>query len=738
MIQNSIHASKRILNNEINISNENIEIDYDSIYRLYKEEFAYYCENILLKSRNEILNTLYEKISSIINYYNKYQKKEYLNVIIKKCENDFISNEYIPMHNSISLTLSMISKNLNIKSNMKYSLLSKKINYINNFLPHCLNHIHTNEFAIHICGEKLIQIHKNIFNSKSKDKNNNKKKYVLCPKCKKCYKNKLILMSCNYCKKNYYSKLLKEEEKNNNIFPATWEKYHCPIPENNNDINNYKYEKQMPCIKCGSKLWIKGSNLFCKSCKFEIEPINLVWKCFNCDKEFRTNAKIYNNLKVKIIKHIIRDAFIQQKIVKPIDLPCDCSKKYKFENFNFYHRKEGRCNGVLYYNNFNGKDYVICSICKYICILNDFNWFCPFCLKYFISNKIQILTFINNNHNLYIRKNILENKPKKNKYFSPNPTNIFLNLKYSIDENDKKHSDINILSASQKYLDKYKNFIYRKNLLNLEENCIYYKNKNQNSIDKNINSLKNSQLSTLYNSYQKEVDKKKMNYNKKVYSCDNSLDNNLKTKFSINSRNKNIGIMPKSSNLSIYVSNRKIHSKFMISKKLNNSITKFNLNEKEAEDKNNNFMLELNKEKKDIKIKLEKPKIKISSSLMNIVSDREEDKEKNKLTEYLEKNKILEINRRKRNEINSNNKLNSNLNNIHLTMTINNFNKRNKKNIINSNYNNKTQNNFSKNEKLIHVYKNNKLGKIMNKNLEILNNINKISNKFIKQKSCEK
>ena len=120
MIQNSIHASKRILNNEINISNENIEIDYDSIYRLYKEEFAYYCENILLKSRNEILNTLYEKISSIINYYNKYKKKEYLNVIIKKCENDFISNEYIPMHNSISLTLSMISKNLNIKINIKY------------------------------------------------------------------------------------------------------------------------------------------------------------------------------------------------------------------------------------------------------------------------------------------------------------------------------------------------------------------------------------------------------------------------------------------------------------------------------------------------------------------------------------------------------------------------------------------------------------------------------------------
>ena len=344
----SLSVSSDRINNIPKITQNNSQIEFELIYNLYKNEFPYYCENLLLKSRNDILDTYFAKMNSII--YNNYQNenKEILDKIMKKCENDFISREYIPMYNALSLTLSIISTNLNSKHKIKYTILNKNLNYVKNFIPHCLSHNSNNEYAIHTCGEKLIQINKNIIKSNSKNKKDNihkNSKYILCPKCKKSYKNNLILMYCNYCQSNYYSKLLEEK---NNLYPITWKKYHCLNTDNNNEINNYKYEYQIPCIKCKSKFWLKNNTLFCKNCNFEIEPLNLVWTCIKCNKEFRTNIKIYNSLNYKIIKHIIRDAFIHQKIVKPLDLPCDCLTKFKFENVNFYHKKEGKCNGLLY------------------------------------------------------------------------------------------------------------------------------------------------------------------------------------------------------------------------------------------------------------------------------------------------------------------------------------------------------------------------------------------------------
>ena len=93
------------------ITPNNIQIDFGSIYHLYKKEFSYHCEKLLLKSRNEILDTFFEKMKSIINYCYQYENKKDLENIIKKCENDFITNEYIPMYNALSLTLSIISTN---------------------------------------------------------------------------------------------------------------------------------------------------------------------------------------------------------------------------------------------------------------------------------------------------------------------------------------------------------------------------------------------------------------------------------------------------------------------------------------------------------------------------------------------------------------------------------------------------------------------------------------------------
>ena len=658
LLYSSIYPNKKELSNDIEITEENIRLDYDSIYYLYKKEFPYYCDNILLKPRNDLLDILFDKISSIINHYNKYQKKEHLYFIIKKCENSFISDEYIPMYNALSLTLSILSRNSNCKYKIKCSALNKNLNYISSFMPHCLKHKTNNEFAIHICGEKLIQVNKNIIQSKSyKEKNNininrkEKEQFIICPKCKKCYKNKLILMFCKHCNISYYSKLI-DEKNNYNIYPATWEKYHCFNSEINNEINNYKFEEQMSCVKCNSKLWIKNNKLFCKNCNFEIDPTNLVWTCDKCDKEFRSNAKIYNKLNHKIIKHIIRDALIGQKIVKPFDLPCECINKYKFDNVNFYHLKEGRCNGVLYYNSFNEKDYVICSLCKYISYLSDFNWFCPFCLRYFISNKIKIFVHKKENIQIYLRKCLFESKPKVNKYFSPNPTNnkIIKNNKNNTINNSRMSPIERRVIFSQKILDNSKC-------------CIYQKDKKDNEEKNNYSSINNKYDSTLYTSYRKHEYKRRIKCHRKLYSCNNSIDKHLNNKIS--------ATKPKKSNLRIYTSNKKIQDKFMTSRcKYNKHISKFIFtNQKCIDNKNKNFIEELNENLKKDEIKLMKPKIKVSSSIINI-SDNEFNDDENKENKCLDNNNKIIYNRAKRNKYYSIKK--GNYNNIYLSRSINN------------------------------------------------------------------
>jgi len=654
-LYSSLYPSKKEISNDIEITEENIRLDYDSIYFLYKKEFPFYCDNILLKPRNDLLDILFDKISSIIDHYNKYQKKDHLYFIIKKCENNFISDEYIPMYNALSLTLSILSRNSNCKYKIKCSTLNKNLNYINSFIPHCLKQKTNNENAIHICGEKLIQVNKNIIQSKSnKEKNNindNRKiKYIICPKCKKCYKNNLILMFCKHCNISYYSKLI-DEKNSNNIYPATWEKYHCFNSENSNDINNYKFEEQMPCVKCNSKLWIKNNKLFCKNCKFEIDPNNLVWTCDKCDKEFRSNAKIYNKLNHKIIKRIIRDALIGQKIVKPFDLPCECIKKYKFDNVNFYHMKEGRCNGVLYYNSFNEKDYVICSVCKYISYLNDFNWFCPFCLRYFISNKIKIFAHKKENIQIYLRKCIFGSKPKINKYFSPNNKSI-KNNKYNTINNGRSPRGKRV-SFSQKIMDSKKYYIYQKD-------------KKENEDKNNDSNINNKFESTLYTSYKKQNYKRRIMCNRKIFSCNNSIDKHLNSKICATKQ--------KNSNLRIYISNKKIQDKFMTSRsKFNKHVAKFIFtNKKSIDNKNKNLMEELSENLKKDEIKLMKPKLKISSSIINI-SDNEYNDEEDKENKCFNNGNII-YNRAKRNNKNSVNKK-GNSNNNCLSRSINSYNK---------------------------------------------------------------
>ena len=712
------------------ISHDNIDISFDSIYYLYKKEFPFHCEKLLLKSRNDILDKFFKKMKSIIYYYYKYEEMKNLENVIKKCENNFITNEYIPMYNALSLTLSIISSNLSSKNKIKYSLLNENLNDIYNFIPHCLHHKSNNEYALHSCGEKLIEINSKILKSYNNSNKNTKNiKYALCPKCKKCYQHNFISIYCKYCDKSYFSKIIKDCQ----LYPCTWEKYHCinEENENSNDINNYKYEEQMPCVKCGSKFFIKKNKLFCNNCKFEIKPIDLVWTCFKCYKEFRSQVKIFNNLNNKIIKHIIIDALISQKIARPGDLPCDCLNRYKVDNINFYHKKEGECNGVLYYNSFNKKDFIVCSLCQYICYLNDFNWFCPFCLRYFISNKIKIFTRKNDNSNIYIRKNILENRPKSRRYFSPK-SSFNINIKNENDnceKKDKTYSDRNHLRVCSSQQNIGERYIY--------PNKISEKNKND-SIEKRIGDSKyNSQISTLITSYQNNTNIQSFNYNKKMKSCNISLDDKNKSKFGISNVKKSDKKLQKT-NLKIYISNKKLKSKLFTSNlnKYNNSITKFIPGQKINDNSNN-----LDNMSKD-NIKLTKPKINISTSLLIQASYNENNIKENKNSlndqnynakENTMNEKIIYSNKSKKYKCVSLKKSKNNINNCCLNKYLNKE---------KTNMKNKAQYNFSQKKLGEETFN---LKKYKLKKIEpdclfsngIISQRNKIVKNIKKEKSCE-
>ena len=711
------------------ISHNNSPLDFGSIYALYKKEFSFHCEKLLLKSRNDILDKFFEKMKSIINYYYKYEDTKNMQNIIKKCENDFITNEYIPMYNALSLTLSIISNNPSTKNKIKYSMLNENLSYINNYIPHCLHHKSKSEYALHSCGEKLIQINSKIIKSNiDNNKDKNRIKYVLCPKCKKSYKYNFLSIYCSHCDKNYFSKIIKDCQ----LYPCTWEKYHCIDNENgnSNDIDNYKYEEQMSCVKCKSNFYINKKNqIFCKNCQFEVDPMNLVWTCYKCNKEFRSKIKIYNNLNKKVIKHIIRDALISQKIARPGDLPCDCLNRYKIDNINFYHKKEGECNGVLYYNSFNKNDFVVCSLCQYICNLNDFNWFCPFCLRYFISNNFKIFVRKNENSNVYIRKNILENRPKTRRYFSPK-SSFNINIKKdneNFETKDKVHSDRSHLRVCTSQKNLMESYVYPNKI---REKC------NNNTKKRDCESKYNSQISTLFTSGKNVAYSQSLKYNKKIKSCNNSLDIKQKNNLGIIDAQKSDKKKQKS-NLRLYISNKKLNSKFITSNlnKYNNSITKFIPEQKNNDNSNN--LENMNNEN----IKLTKSKINISTSLINGTSDNGFNKEsKNSLNERISKgkdnlmnDKIIYSNKTKRNKCMSMKKSKNNYNNGCKNKCLNKE---------KSNMKNKTQYNFSQKkygDELFNLKKY-KLKKIIPDLLfqnGIISQRNKNFKKEKKEKSCE-
>ena len=352
----SIRINERKNNFSQNSNIRDTFLEYTILYDSYKKEFIDYCEDILILKENEFLNNFYKRMELIFkNFYGESivkNNKEFKNLIMK-CKNSFYTEIYKKMFNCCQRTISKY--NMNNKS--------KDLSYLINFRPHCFS----NQIAFHTCKSKFLIVYDDI--------NKNKILYVICSECKKSYYENSILMYCINCKKEFYSLCINLLDKI--LPPATWEKYHC------NTLRN----EQMSCIKCGDKFFLKHHFLFCKKCKFTINPLEIVWKCLFCKNDFKSFAKIYNPLENKLIDICIKNAFLEKEIVKPKKMRCNCIKNNEIQNNYFYH-KINECNGELYNGILSGKNIMICSKCKSIININTFNWRCPKCNKNFICKEI--------------------------------------------------------------------------------------------------------------------------------------------------------------------------------------------------------------------------------------------------------------------------------------------------------------------------------------------------------------
>ena len=335
---------------KISPKNKFPSIKISEIYNsLYKDNFPL----ILCHSRYKFLDKIIKEGDEIIlkaNLNNQNMKSQILEAkenIRHKYENDFqfLSLEY----------------NKFLKNKKNYS-------YFTHFRKHCGK---TEKYGYHFCDTnkigKFIEI-----------KKNGETSYVICEGCKFCYSTDFILMFCNFCNRKYFSNKLKQNQ-DENLLPATWNKYHC-----NSLINEI-----MKCIKCKNILYLnlKTGYLICsnKRCNFNSKPEDILWTCIICGVEFSSFAKIYNPLDFLILNKSIKFALIKQIKAAPKKLPCNCTRD--LSNLIFYHKEE--CNGQLLKGTLMDKNIIVCNECHAVNFEERFSWICPICgVKFHLHSVI--------------------------------------------------------------------------------------------------------------------------------------------------------------------------------------------------------------------------------------------------------------------------------------------------------------------------------------------------------------
>jgi len=374
-------SSQKILNktkyNKDNIMNNTSKI----IEYVYSENFF----EILIKEKSSFLNNIENQVLEMLKFqYNDNETKYQKELAIFEKNKESIKSRY-------ELDYSLLNEEYN-----KYKQSPNNVTYLTRLRKHCLN---SEQIPMHKCTTITEKYGKFIYVNYSNNNNNNdsnrisiKNKYkfkyklnsknysyVICSECLYCYMTSLVKVYCSFCNCEYYSSKLEENE-NENILPATWKDYHCkPIIVN----------EMMKCVKCENILHINliTKKLVClnKKCNFSSNPQSIVWKCKICKKDFRSSAKVFNPLEIKVLQKEVWKSLIYKKLALPQKLFC-CFEKEKKENIKYFHDK--KCKGELYKGEMNGKEIVICGKCHAVNFYEKFIWTCPICqTRYYYHGK---------------------------------------------------------------------------------------------------------------------------------------------------------------------------------------------------------------------------------------------------------------------------------------------------------------------------------------------------------------
>ena len=330
---------------------------------------------ILEKEFKEIYNTQYNDL---------FPK------ILSKTKSDFISL----LKSQVSLHLKIINKTVPNTLNAKYLEIFTKKFFLDKSkttkgledilknpdlqksflqLVNCYIHCHRCTKILHVCKNNLISY----------------KGYIYCIHCQKVYKENQIKLYCEECKTCYYSKIrYLLNKKYENFFHVCFKEYHCNIDE----------EEKIKCLECGHDLYYNIaydknnlkkngiSEIFCLKCKLLFDMNEVFFRCKKCNKNFKSEAKIYNNFsnlknQFLLIMHSLR----KKKYALPDkrnNRKCKCDLT-KYEKY--IHEDDG---GILYLgHNLKGEYIILCDSCYTIFNYNDFIWACPICNSNFKSKK---------------------------------------------------------------------------------------------------------------------------------------------------------------------------------------------------------------------------------------------------------------------------------------------------------------------------------------------------------------
>ena len=396
-----------------------------------------------------------------------------------------------------------------LKSPKKYELLK------DNILNHCKQNYNKNIF--HNCKSgkygNFISIKKN------KDDF-----FLICIKCKKCYKKNYIELHCSICNKEYYGCIFKKidiglNKSNRDIYLSTWMKYHCGL------IN----KEIMRCIQCKNYFYynIKTNKLICenKKCNFTSNPEYIIWKCIKCLKEFRSEAKPFNPYEYRIFKQELYYIILNKNKAKPTNIIRCLNCKKKLNNVTFFHSEE--CKGEIFRGKLFNKDIIVCSKCLYANYIEEFIWTCPLCRRE-ITNNDNDINNEKKNINVDTNNNSINSSINNNNYKLNSSSHSYqkiLNIrKYFKKEKDEENiPSVSTYNSNLNQKMQLNNYTYKKLSSTMKPARYNKKENNFRTIEKDSNRF----LRTDTN-----LEKDSKNFSLSKYSMNNS-----NTSLSANSKN---------------------------------------------------------------------------------------------------------------------------------------------------------------------------------------------------------